>query len=233
VALLNLTGLLRGYVWLLLTVVAIAFLLLSFILNSSGTRNVTTAIAPSGIYGDGQTFVRHVPIVNRPSGFDLMLTFNAKGDGYQDLFDTATGNDGVRVEIYQGSIAVVVGNGPNPGTTSYGLANNLAPGQDHQLSLHMSPSGDLKWAVDNVPGYAFAPDAQPLYSVIMVGNGFNGTRPFQGTIRNVTFSYTVESPENLMWLQALRAIAAIVAVVTAAVGLRNLELSHDGRAQAE
>lgn len=184
---------------------------------------MTTPIAPSGTYGDGQTFVRHVPITSRPSGFDLMLTFNTKGDGYQDLFDTATGNDGVRLEVYQGSIAVIIGNGPNPGTSSFGLANNLAPGADHQLSLHMSPNGDLKWAVDNVPGSAFAPDAQPLYSVILVGNGYNATRPFQGTIRNVTFSYTVESPESLAWLQALRAIAAIVAVVTAAAGLWRLD----------
>lgn len=213
----------RGYFWLLLSLVAIAFLLLSFILNSSGTRSVTTAVAPSGIYGGGQTFVRHVKSTTSRSGFDLMLTFNAKGGGYQDLFDTGSGNDGIRLEIYRGSIAVIIGNGPNPGTSSYGLASNLTSGQDHQLSLHMSPDGNLKWAVDNVPGHVFAPDAQPLYSVIVVGNGFDGTRPFQGTIRNVTFSYTVESPENLAWLQALRAIAAIVAVVAAAAGLWRLD----------
>ncbi len=197
---------------------AVALLLISFIANSSGTRNQVYEIVPQGTYGGGKTFIKSIrPIRQMRTSLDLSLSFTPIGNGYQNLFQTAEGNDGVRAEYYRGDLAVIIGNGDDPGTSSYMIARGLIPGQEHALSLHISSTGRVTWTVDGAFGSAVAPSAMPTFSIIEFGNGFDGHREFKGQLGEIYLAYAVQTPQRPLPWMLFRLIAAAFAIAATAV----------------
>ena len=116
--------------------------------------------------------------------------------GYENLFQTADANLGIRFEFASpATAAIVFGDAQTGQLIALHLSQGLQPGTWNQFGLHIAP-GAVTAHLNQLTRYRDFPDANVRYDRLLVGSGFSGERPFRGRIRNVhvTIRVATERP---------------------------------------
>lgn len=141
--------------------------------------------------------VKVFPQVDDPSSFkavDIHLKMKAHSmTGYNNLFQTAPENAGIRLELAGPStLGLVVGNeeARPGGFKGYILTRSIQPGKWYTVGITITRNKRLRVSIDNTTvvdslerGLGFS------LSDIAVGTGFSRTRPFDGSIEDFSMTY--------------------------------------------
>lgn len=190
---------------LVLSVIALA---LTFILSSFGT----TSQSASGIRYDSRA---HTPIYERKEAasgtgaqFSASMTFLPYSTaGYSDLFQTAPLSNGVRVELHDKTIGMLVKAHNAQGFDVYVITSNYDGSKPHRLDIKISDAKQVTAALDGQQLVNMtSPDLAYDISDITVGSGFSKDRAFNGKIDDFSYSYSVsEAPKTsgttLLWIR--------------------------------
>ena len=112
---------------------------------------------------------------------------------YQNLFQTDYSNTGIRAELSGGTLAVIINNAENtakPHIIIFPIT--VSPGEWYELSIQAIENGKITANLNQYSG-GKRPTSIPLsidnakFSLnnLIVGNGFDTTRKFQGDIANI------------------------------------------------
>lgn len=154
-----------------------------------------------------------------------------KATGWENLFQTSSGNKGLRAEI-DGGLNLGVVSTKNDSVFGIQLGHvEAGKWQRLKLALDINNSSVKAWLFDAEKGVAMEPqtgeDLTLTMDSIMVGTGFSATRPFSGQIRD--FKLTCLDYWNVphIFINALLAILsiAIALALAAAVSARRIEKS--------
>jgi Concanavalin A-like lectin/glucanases superfamily len=142
---------------------------------------------------------------------DATMRFDMKVSsisGYANVFQTAGGDDGIRLELAEPAIAaIIIGRREQQGFKVLTLASALELNRWYAVRIVADRDKRVKVYLDDQL-VAEESDAQFRYdaSDIAVGTGYSRTRPFDGTVRNFTmvFQPVVERPFGKEALAAAR-----------------------------
>ena len=131
----------------------------------------------------------------RPSDArDLRISFNVRVTGtsaFDNLFQTAPGNQGVRMELGQPSVlALVVGSREPGGLSGFIVSRAVEHGRWHSVWLSISRDNRIRAFFDGKLALDVKnPKLDYAISDIAFGIGFSKTRPFRGELSNVSMEY--------------------------------------------
>ncbi len=145
--------------------------------------------------------------------FDMKLSSIS---GYANVFQTAGGDDGIRLEIAASRIAsVIVGRKGSPQFKLLALSTALELHRWYSVRVVADRNKRVKVYLDDQL-VADESDAQFRYdaSDVAVGTGYNKTHPIDGMVRNFTMSFhpAVESPFAKKALASARVFLLLVLV---------------------
>ncbi|MHB1700946.1 MAG: hypothetical protein ACYCSN_12605, partial [Acidobacteriaceae bacterium] len=126
-------------------------------------------------------------LAHDPDYFSLKIVFRPTAEtGYPNIFQTASGNSGIRAELHRGILALIY---PDPdipgGTRVLILANNLVPGTVHSLTVTALRGSLLTARVDAGPEQVDSNAPQFSTAAIVVGAGFDPGRAFHGSLSHI------------------------------------------------
>jgi hypothetical protein len=154
--------------------------------------------------------------------FDFRLPAQGLRSDYENMFQTADVNSGMRLEVAKGSGAVgLVFNKMIGGVKSMSAINlsdlaPMTPGIDHHISIHVEKGTLLTVTVDgHSASQKLGPECLEV-SRVLVGQGFDESRKFSGLIKKFSFKarcfYPAPPIYGMMWREAGE-IAGYVALV--------------------
>jgi hypothetical protein len=150
---------------------------------------------------------------------DATIRFDMKVSsvsGYANVFQTAGGDDGIRLELAEPAIAaVIIGRRGQQGFKVLTLTPAIELDRWYAVRIAADRDKRVKVYLDDQL-VAEESDARFRYdaSDIAVGTGYSRTRPFDGTVRNftMTFQPVVERPFGREALTAVRVFFLLVIV---------------------
>jgi hypothetical protein len=155
-------------------------------------------------------------------------------EGYENLFQTADANQGIRFEFASpATAAVLFGNAQTGQLIALHLSQGLHPGAWNRFGLHIMP-GAVTAQLNQLSRFRDFPDVNVRYDRLLVGSGFSGERPFRGRIRNVHVSICVanERPYVAKALVASRFLFAGLALAFCFLALPLPRMSPETRVKA-
>ncbi len=124
--------------------------------------------------------------------FHISMTFAARSfDGYPNAFQTAPGNDGIRLEFFPGIMGLIVATYDTK-WQFIPISSSIVPNTSHTIDINIDEQDrirvilDGKVAVDEV-----IPELSYRLSDIVVGSGFSKQRPFVGQIQDASVSFQI------------------------------------------
>jgi hypothetical protein len=155
----------------------------------------------------------HVQTQDEPNkSFAISFDFQTHALGtppyiYQNVFQTAPLNTGLRLEISPtGVLAMVSGEKPPQGAPHV-LTGSLTPAAWHHFRMNVDVLGNLDMQLDNEAVVKQSdPPIQYVLSDIVIGNGFSKTRPLNGEIKNIQLQYSFfnDHRDRMMLMSFLR-----------------------------
>jgi hypothetical protein len=185
-------------VWLCLGVLAIAGLIASFVFETNIRSNVsrTQIDIPEVNTEPGGVAERHLHLDPNQRVSDVALSFEFYYDsviGYENLFQTADGNQGIRFEFAApATAAILFGDSRTGDLLALHLSPGLQAGTWNQFEMRVKP-GAVTAHLNQFTRSMDFPDVNVRYDRLLVRSGFSGDRPFRGQIRNVHFTIRVAS----------------------------------------
>lgn len=152
-----------------------------------------------------------------PKSVHLAFRFMAyKERGYQDLFQTAGLNRGMRLELAPDRTLALLIAARNPQTfDTFILTNDIEVNQWHHVSIDVSYDSRVAVRLDGAT-VATAHDPQLSYRVshILFGGGFSPARRFDGRIENGSLTYGILvrdpiSPQTALLLRSMLLLAGL------------------------
>jgi hypothetical protein len=155
--------------------------------------------------------------------FELVLRFEASDGGvYPNLFQTDALDTGIRAELDDGRLGVIVGNAAVPGSlSSFVFPDKLVPGKVYDLRVTALDRGYVRASLSGIELSVTGRRANFSYRDFRIGTGFSGTRPYNGKILAVSLSEGVASSLTkgrtvfllLMLLLAIPLILSLIAIL--------------------
>ncbi len=148
---------------------------------------------------------------------DLTMSVEASSiHKYDNFFQTAPLNKGLRLELSKPSNLVLIAHAKNDsGYRPYLLTSNFRLNRWHKLSIKIDPQNHITIYFDGqLNASEMAPDLAYDISDVEIGAGFDTTRPFYGQIKDASISYQlIRQNSSAGTVTALRAIFIIGALV--------------------
>lgn len=121
---------------------------------------------------------------------------------WDDIFQTAPSNAGVRVEISEpGVMDVVVGDGTHAGLIGFQIATSLEKKVWHTVMINIDKNKNLIVLLDGKETVrAKSPRINYKINEIAVGSGLSKSRPFDGQINNFSIEYDMEHENDFGFL---------------------------------
>lgn len=143
----------------------------------------------------------------------------APGNADGNLFQTASGNSGMRAELVRDYVlSALIARGE--AAQEVDIAENVIPGVWHKLEIIADVRNRTRIYLDGTERREMSvPESQPRLDAIMVGAAFDGRRPFRGEIKD--FSIQVDSCKKID-LNPLRLLFLVLFLVAAGNSLRFL-----------
>lgn len=122
----------------------------------------------------------------------LKLRFRADStEGYPNIFQTAQGNSGMRMEISGSTAAIVVSDkGAWGGIKVLPLSVSIKAGQWYELEVEAKNGKYIKAKLDGVAVEYTSTSLSMDTSGILVGSGYSASRTFHGQIENISITKT-------------------------------------------
>ncbi len=156
-----------------------------------------------------------------------------KVSGYEDVFQTADRNTGLRLELWSAGAMLLVG---DPSGAAFGL--NLSAGlklhEWNRLEVRLDPSGVILARLNGMQERRKGIVLRPQWDRILVGSGFSGLRPFHGEVRNARIAVRAcwPRPGAEAGLLAVRILLALLAAGLVVSALPRTGLSGETKAGA-
>jgi hypothetical protein len=146
--------------------------------------------------GAPAAFQHHESVQAGVESFSLsMSVFAVSIRGFEDLFQTADGNAGARLELSKpdtNTLALIVGSNRPPGYIPYVITRSFALNQWHTFDLRIDRNNHI---IARFDGAQVVDQTEPTLSYaisdVALGSGLSGLRPFRGQIKNAAVSYTL------------------------------------------
>lgn len=197
--------------------VALIGLFATFLLPSRALSIIKLESSPLVEY-DSATHTpvyQHVEAAQAPTkSFSAAMQFKAYSTKrYTDLFQTAPLNKGVRVEMKNGTIGLLIGAKNAFGYDPYLLTANFDPQLPHDLEINIDTANYLIVWLDHQKIIDSAvPDLRYAISNVIVGGGYSSTRNFNGRL-SFRYSYAFYKPNPGSWILPWARFALILICV--------------------
>jgi hypothetical protein len=126
-----------------------------------------------------------VPALAPPGDRVVRIAFSfspSSLDGYPNIMQTADLNYGVRFELQNHSLVIAY---PGPkGLTGHSLSDDIQIGQWYDVECEFQSDGSIRASCSGGKPAQSNEIAAPWLNHILVGQGFNDVRKFQGQIKN-------------------------------------------------
>ncbi len=141
------------------------------------------------------------------------------GNAEGNLFQTASGNSGIRVELGRDNVlSALIARGE--AAQEVDIAGNVIPGVWHKLEIISDVRNRTSIYLDGTERREISvPDSHPRLDAVMAGAAFDGRRPFRGEIRD--FSIRVDACKKVD-LNPLRLVFLLLFLAAAGNSLRFL-----------
>lgn len=117
-----------------------------------------------------------------------------KSQSYQNLLQTAPGNDGIRIELHESTIAAIIANHDKQDQPIILLVSNrVVPGQWHRLIVTAIDKDFVSVTLDDVNRRIDSKSIRVSGTDLRLGVGFDDSRTFDGKIRNASVKHAVAS----------------------------------------
>ena len=189
----------KSTLYVVLLVICIVALLATFVFRDAfePNRTVSSFTAENVSYDSSNPaqIYRHLEVARGSlKTFQLSMGFEPTSiSSYNNAFQTAPANSGLRLELSKpNTLALVAGSRNADGYRVYVISSALSLNQWHAIHIsidmenHITVNFDGKNIVDEMD-----PDLTYDISDVEIGTGLSGTRPFFGQIRNASFSYRI------------------------------------------
>jgi hypothetical protein len=136
--------------------------------------------------------------------------------GYANVFQTAGGNSGIRMELAEpGRLTLVIGVKGLEGIKGIVITNSLLPNEWCAVQIEVDRYNQVKVHVDETLVYDHPhPSLDFSISDLVIGTGFSRSRPFDGIVKDFRFDYRILRERTLLpFLIALFRILFELAVV--------------------
>ncbi len=106
---------------------------------------------------------------------------------YANIFQTASFNEGIRLELFKASdqfmgLLLVLGNNEAGQPMAIKMNREIVVNKNYTLKILIDSWKNVKIYLDNELMQVSSMNAHPILSDVVVGNGFDGKRPFWGEI---------------------------------------------------
>jgi len=129
-----------------------------------------------------------------PKEIQVRFTMKAYSiSGYSDVFQTAGGNSGIRMELAEpGRMSLVIGSKGLEGMREILITNSLQPNEWYAVRIDVDKHKKVQVYLNDILAYDHShPSLNFSMSDLTLGTGFSKCRPFDGVVKDFRYDYRI------------------------------------------